>query len=63
MNQKLDQVPDVKLLCNLRPIFDKNCQFLINFIRGKWSQFGIIEAKTAHDQTLVEREINPAIGT
>ena len=52
-------VPDIKLMHSLKPLFAKNCQFSINFITDNWSQFGIIEPKTAHKVILVEREIYP----
>ena len=61
MKKKFNLIPDIKLICILKSFFAKNCHFLINFIRGKWGQFGIIEPKTVHDLTLVEREINPVL--
>ena len=33
--KKLEHVPDVKLLCNLKLLFAKNCQILIDFNKGK----------------------------
>ena len=33
--KRLEHAPDVKLLCNLKPLFAKNCQILIDFNKGK----------------------------
>ena len=46
-----------------KPLFAKNYQFSIKFIRVKWSQFSIIEPRTAHDLILVMLEINPVLRT
>ena len=41
-------------MCNLKPLFDKNCLLLTNINIKKWS---IIEPKTAHEGILVRVEI------
>jgi len=53
-------MPDKKWMCNLEPLFAKN-QFLINSIKEKWSQFGIIDPKTADEVILILPEIYPSL--
>ena len=60
MTKKFDLIPDVKLLDNLESLFAPKCQFSVNFIREKMSQFGFVKPRTVRVQTLVERQINPA---
>jgi len=61
MLKDLPLMPDKKWMCNLETLYAKIYQFLINFIREKRSQFGIIDPKTAHEVILILPEIYPSL--